>query len=93
MSIFIQEVLGLLNRNQKKVTLDKAKDWFEFGKLYQSSSLNNKSGYTPRIDPFVIKWGDFICQATEDMTRTLPGQGNLGYIPVYFETYFKGDLL
>ena len=45
MSIFIQEVLGLLNRNQKKVTLDKAKDWFEFGKLYQSSSLNNKSGY------------------------------------------------
>ena len=26
MSIFIQEVLGLLNRNQKKVTLDKAKD-------------------------------------------------------------------
>lgn len=83
MSIFIQEVLGLLNRNQKKVTLDKAKDWFEFGKLYQSSSLNNKSAYTPRMDPFVIKWGDFICQATEDMTRTLPGQGNLGYIPVY----------
>ena len=35
------------------------------------------------MDPFVIKWGDFICQATEDMTRTLPGQGNLGYIPVY----------
>jgi hypothetical protein len=83
MSTFIQEVLGLLNRNQKKTTLDKTKDWFEFGKLYQTSSLNNKSGYTPKMDPFVIKWGDFICQATEDMTRTLPGQGNLGYIPVY----------
>jgi len=83
MSIFIQEVLGLLNRNQKKITLDKTKDWFEFGKLYQSSSLNNKSGYAPKMDPFVIKWGDFICQATEDLTRTLPGQGNLGYIPVY----------
>lgn len=83
MSIFIQEALGLLTRNQKKVTLDKTKDWFEFGKLYQTSSLNNKSGYTPKMDPFVIKWGDFICQATEDMTRTLPGQGNLGYIPVY----------
>ena len=83
MSIFIQEVLGLLNRNQKKVTLDKAKDWFEFGKLYSASSLNNKSAYTPRMDPFVIKWGDFICQATEDMTRTWPGQGNLGYVPVY----------
>ena len=83
MSIFIQEVLGLLNRNQKKITLDKTKDWFQFGKLYQSSSLNNKSGYAPKMDPFVIKWGDFIGQATEDLTRTLPGQGNLGYIPVY----------
>ena len=83
MSTFIQEALGLLTRNQKKTTLDKTKDWFEFGKLYQTSSLNNKSGYTPKMDPFVIKWGDFICQATEDMTRTLPGQGNLGYIPVY----------
>ena len=83
MSIFIQEVLGLLNRNQKKITLDKTKDWFQFGKLYQTSSLNNKSGYAPKMDPFVIKWGDFIGQATEDLTRTLPGQGNLGYIPVY----------
>jgi len=83
MSIFIQEVLGLLNRNQKKITLDKNKDWFEFGKLYQSSSLNNKSGYTPKMDPFVIKWGDLVCQATEDLTRTLPGQGNLGFVPVY----------
>ena len=83
MSIFIQEVLGLLNRNQKKITLDKTKDYFEFGKLYQTSSLNNKSGYAPKMDPFVIKWGDFIGQATEDLTRTLPGQGNLGYIPVY----------
>ena len=83
MSIFIQEVLGLLNRNQKKITLDKTKDWFEFGKLYQSSSLNNKSGYTPKMDPFVIKWGDLVCQATEDLTRTLPGEGKFGYIPVY----------
>lgn len=83
MSIFIQEVLGLLKRNQKKITLDKTKDWFEFGKLYQSSSLNNKSSYTPKMDPFVIKWGDLVCQATEDLTRTLPGQGNFGYIPVY----------
>jgi enhancing lycopene biosynthesis protein 2 len=83
MSIFVQEVLGLLNRNKKKVTLDKVKDYFEFGKLYNSSSLNNKSAYTPQMEPFVIKWGDFICQATEDMTRTLPGEGKLGYIPVY----------
>ncbi len=83
MSIFIQEVLGLLKRNQKKITLDKAKDWFEFGKLYQSSNLNTGAAYNPKMEPFVIKWGDLVCQATEDMTRTLPGQGNLGYVPVY----------
>lgn len=83
MSIFIQEVLGLLKRNQKKVTLDKTKDWFEFGKLYQSSVLNTGASYNPKMDPFVIKWGDLVCQATEDLTRTLPGEGNLGYIPVY----------
>jgi hypothetical protein len=83
MSIFIQEVLGLLKRNQKKIILDKNKDWFEFGKLYQSSVLNTGASYNPKMDPFVIKWGDIVCQVTEDMTRTLPGQGNLGYIPVY----------
>jgi hypothetical protein len=35
------------------------------------------------MEPFVIKWGDIVCQVTEDMTRTLPGQGNVGAIPVY----------
>lgn len=83
MSIFIQEVLGLLKRNQKKVTLDKTKDWFEFGKLYQSSVLNTGASYNPKMDPFVIKWGDLVCQATENLTRTLPGEGSLGAIPVY----------
>jgi hypothetical protein len=83
MSIFIQEVLGLLKRNQKKITLDKTKDWFEFGKLYQSSVLNTGASYNPKMDPFVIKWGDLVCQATEDLTRTLPGEGNLGFVPVY----------
>ncbi len=83
MSIFIQEVLGLLKRNQKKITLDKTKDWFEFGKLYQTSVLNTGASYNPKMDPFVIKWGDLVCQATEDLTRTLPGEGKLGYVPVY----------
>lgn len=83
MSIFIQEVLGLLKRNQKKITLDKSRDWFEFGKLYQTSVLNTGASYNPKMDPFVIKWGDLVCQATEDLTRTLPGEGNLGFVPVY----------
>jgi hypothetical protein len=83
MSIFIQEVLGLLKRNQKKIILDKNKDWFEFGKLYQTSNLNTGAAYNPKMEPFVIKWGDIVCQVTEDLTRTLPGEGKPGYVPVY----------
>ena len=30
MSVYIQEVLGLLKRNKKKLILDKTKDHFEF---------------------------------------------------------------
>ena len=83
MSIYIQEVLGLLKRNKKKILLDKTRDHFEFGKLYQNSSLNNAGTYGPRMEPFVIKWGDFICQATENLTRTQIGSGVFGKVPVY----------
>ena len=83
MSIYIQEVLGLLKRNKKKLILDKQKDHFEFGKLFQNSSLNNAGTYGPRMEPFVVKWGDLVCQATENLTRTQIGSGVLGRIPVY----------
>jgi len=83
MSIYIQEVLGLLKRNKKKLKLDLIRDHFEFGKLYQNSSLNNAGTYGPKMEPFVIKWGDFICEATENLTRTQIGSGNVGYVPVY----------
>ena len=83
MSIYIQEVLGLLKRNKKKIKLDKVRDHFEFGKLYQNSTLNTGAVYSPKMEPFVIKWGDLVCQATEDLTRTQPGSGNLGFVPVY----------
>jgi hypothetical protein len=83
MSIYIQEVLGLLKRSKKKIKLDKMRDHFEFGKLYHNSTLNTGSVYSPKMEPFVIKWGDFICEATEDLTRTQPGSGNLGFVPVY----------
>jgi hypothetical protein len=83
MSIYIQEVLGLLKRNKKKIKLDKMRDHFEFGKLYHNSILNTGSVYSPKMEPFVIKWGDFICEATEDLTRTQPGSGNLGFVPMY----------
>jgi len=83
MSIYIQEVLGLLKRNKKKLKLDLIRDHFEFGKLYQNSSLNNAGTYGPKMEPFVIKWGDFICEATENLTRTQIGSGNVGYVPDY----------
>ena len=83
MSIYIQEVLGLLKRNKKKIVLDKVKDHFEFGKLFQNSSLNNAGTYGPRMEPFVIKWGDLVCQATENLTRTQIGSGVNGKVPVY----------
>ena len=35
------------------------------------------------MEPFVVKWGDLVCEATEDLTRTQPGSGNLGFVPVY----------
>ena len=83
MSVYIQEVLGLLKRNKKKKKLDKMRDHFEFGKLYQTSHLNTGAAYNPKMEPFVIKWGDLVCEATEDLTRTQPGSGNLGFVPVY----------
>jgi len=83
MSVYIQEVLGLLKRNKKKKKLDKMRDHFEFGKLYQNSSLNTGAVYNPKMEPFVVKWGDLVCEATENLTRTKPGEGKLGFVPVY----------
>ena len=83
MSVYIQEVLGLLKRNKKKKKLDKMRDHFEFGKLYHNSTLNTGAVYNPKMEPFVVKWGDLVCEATENLTRTKPGEGNLGFVPVY----------
>ena len=83
MSVYIQEVLGLLKRNKKKKKLDKIRDHFEFGKLYHNSTLNTGAVYNPKMEPFVIKFGDLVCEVTEDLTRTQPGSGNEGFIPVY----------
>ena len=43
MSNFIQEILGLIKREKTKTTLDPEEDWFEFGKL-TNSTLN--TGFT-----------------------------------------------
>ena len=83
MSVYIQEVLGLLKRNKKKTKLDKQRDHFEFGKLYHTSKLNTGASYNPTMEPFVVKWGDIVCQATEDLTRTQPGSGNRGRVRIF----------
>ena len=83
MSIYIQEVLNLLQRGKRKKKMDKVRDFFEFGKRYQTSSLSKGPTYQPRMEPFVINFGDLVCEITEDLTRTQPGSGNTGFIPVY----------
>ena len=83
MSIYIQEVLGLLKRNKKKIKLDKIQDHFEFGKLYHHSTLNTGVAYQPTMEPFVIQFGDLVCEITDNLTRTQIGSGNVGFMPVY----------
>jgi hypothetical protein len=91
MSVYTQEVLGLLKRNKKKRELDKIKDHFEFGKLYQNSSLNTGAAYNPRMEPFVIKWGDFKCATEEGMVRQDPTGTQERYITMWTDPVFQGD--
>lgn len=85
MSVFIQEVLNLLQRNKDKKTLNLKTDWFEFGRK-QNSTLNTGTSYSPKMEPFVIKGQDLVCEITEGLTRTVDGSGELGYVPVYTQT-------
>jgi hypothetical protein len=91
MSVYTQEVLGLLNRNKKKIKLDKIKDHFEFGKLYRNSSLNTGSTYNPTMEPFVIKWGDFKCATEEGMVRQDPTGTKERYITMWTDPVFQGE--
>ena len=83
MSIYIQEVLGLLNRDKKVDKLDPIRDHIEFGRLYKDSTINTASSYIPKMEPLIIKWGDFLCEATKGLTSTKTGSGNVGFLPVY----------
>lgn len=91
MSVYTQEVLGLLKRNKKKRELDKIRDHFEFGKLYQNSSLNTGAAYNPRMEPFVIKWGDFKCATEEGMVRQDPTGTQERYITMWTDPVFQGE--
>ena len=83
MSIFIQEVLGLLKRNKRKTTLERDRDYFEFGKLGTTSRINTSASYIAQMEPFTIKYQDFFCDLRQDLTVTVAGSGVEGKIPVY----------
>ena len=83
MSILIQEILGLLKRNKKKTTLERDRDYFEFGKLASTSRINTSSSYIAQMEPFTIKYQDFFCDVRQSLTVTIDGSGVEGKIPVY----------
>ena len=83
MSVYIQEVLGLLKRNKKKTTLERDKDYFEFGKLASTSRIDTSSSYIAQMEPFTIKYQDFFCDIRKDLTVTIANSGVEGKIPVY----------
>jgi len=91
MSVYTQEVLGLLRRDKKKKKLDKIRDHFEFGKLYQNSTLNTGAVYNPTMEPFVIKWGDFKCATEEGMVRQDPTGTQERYITMWTDPVFQGE--
>ena len=82
MSVYIQEVLGLLNRNKKKLKLDGQKDHFEFGRLYSSGTLNTGTSYAPKMEPFVIKFGDLKCDILTDVVLQ-NGTATVKTLPMY----------
>ena len=83
MSIYIQEVLGLLKRNKRKTTLERDEDYFEFGKLASTSRIDTSSSYIAQMEPFTIKYQDFFCDIRKDLTVTIANSGVEGKIPVY----------
>lgn len=83
MSIYIQEVLGLLKRNKKKTTLERDRDYFEFGKLASTSRIDTSSSYIAQMEPFTIKYQDFFCDIRQDLTVTIANSGVEGKVPVY----------
>ena len=78
MSIFIQEVLGLLKLGKKKTTFKPTHDYIEFGRVTHST-LNTGSSYIPKMEPFIMKMSDFIiATGGSNTTYDLISQPNAG---------------
>ena len=86
MSVFILEVLGLYKRNKKKLTLDKTRDFLQFGRLNSTggSTLNTGSSYMPGMEPFIIKWADFRCDLLKGVViQDEDSVATVGVFPIY----------
>ena len=71
MSIFVQEVLGLLQLGKRKSAFRPTQDYIEFSRLSQSS-LNTGSSYVPKMEAFTMRMDDFIvAMADGDTTYDL----------------------
>jgi hypothetical protein len=82
MSIFIQEVLGLISRNKKEKTLRDTVDYLEIGRLSTTSSLNNAGVYGPRMEPLAVKFIDFKCNILTNVVLQ-NGTSTVKNIPMY----------
>ena len=82
MSIFIQEVLGLISRNKKEKTLRDTVDYLEIGRLSTTSSLNNAGIYGPRMEPLAVKFIDFKCNILTNVVLQ-NGTSTVKNIPMY----------
>lgn len=80
MSIFIQEVLGLLHRNKKQTKADFKRDYIELGRVFQASVGN--PGYQPKGEPFILKLGDLKCQILENVVLQ-NGTATVKTLPMY----------
>jgi len=85
MSIFIQEVLNLLQRKKVKTSINLKTDYFEFGRK-QQSTLNTGTSYVPSMEPFAIKAQDFVCTVTKGLTKTIDGSGTVDVFPIFATT-------
>ena len=89
MSIFVQEVLGLLKRNFVKTSLNPTDDYFQFvRKGALSRAKTSAGGFAPQGQALSISAGSWLCSQTGPLglgrfTSTQKYSGEPGIIPVY----------
>ena len=89
MSIFVQEVLGLLKRNFVKTTLNPTDDYFQFvrkGPL--SRARASAGGFAPQGQALSISAGSWLCSQTGPnglgrFARVQKNSGEVSYVPVF----------